>query len=66
MIGVKDLVAGHHRHQIFRLRQVDDVVGPAGNHMDSLNLVSGNFKLDRFPGVDIPLLNQSVTGNHDE
>lgn len=61
MVGVKNLVAGHHRHQILRLRQVDDVVGPAGNHVDSLNFVPGNFKLHRFSSVDVSLLNQSVT-----
>ena len=66
VVRVKNLVASHHRHQILRLRQVDDVVGPAGNHVDSLNLVPGNFKLHRFPGVDVPLLDQAMTSNHNE
>ena len=66
MVRVENLVAGHHRHQIFRFRQVDDVVGPAGNHVDGLDLVTGNFKLYRFAGVDVPLLNQSVTSHHNE
>ena len=34
--------------------------------MDSLDLVSGNLKLYRFPGVDVTFLNQAVTGNHNE
>ena len=66
MVGVKNLVAGHHRHQIFRLGQVDDVVSPSGNHVDSLDFVPGNFKFHRLSGVNIPFLNQAVTGNHDE
>ena len=66
MVRVKDLVAGHDRHQIFRLGQIDDVVGPAGDHMDRLDLIPGNLKLHRFTGVDIALLNQSMTGNHNE
>ena len=61
VVRVKNLVAGHHRHQIFRLRQIDDIVSPAGNHVDSLNFVPGNFKLHRFSSVDVSLLNQSVT-----
>ena len=66
MIRVEDLVAGHHRHQILCLRQVDDVVGPAGNHVDRLNFVPGNLKLHRFSGVDVPFLNQAVPSHHDE
>ena len=34
--------------------------------MDSLDLVSGNLKLYRFPGVDVTFLNQAVTCHHDE
>ncbi len=34
--------------------------------MDSLDLIPGNLKLHRFPGVDIPFLNQAVTGDHNE
>ena len=66
MVRVKDLVAGHDRHQIFRLGQVDNVVGPAGDHMDRLDLIPGNLKLHRLASVDVPLLNQAVTGHDDE
>ena len=66
MVRVKDLVTGHHRHKILRFRQIDDVVGPAGNHVDSLDLVPGNLKLHRFAGVDVSLLNQTVTSDHNE
>ncbi len=66
MVRVENLVAVHHRHQIFRFGQIDDVVSPAGNHVDSLDLVSGNLKLYRFPGVNVALLNQAVTSNHDK
>ena len=34
--------------------------------MDSLNLVPGNFKLYRFPSVDVPFLNQAMTCDHNE
>ena len=66
MVRVKNLIAGHHRHQVLCFRQVDNIMCPAGNHVDRLHLIAGNLKLHRFAGVDIPFLNQSVTGNHDE
>ena len=34
--------------------------------MDSLDLVPGNLKLHRFAGVDVSLLNQTVTSDHNE
>ena len=66
MLRVKGLVAGHNRYQILRLGQVDDIVRPAGNHMDGLDLIAGNLKLHRLTSVDISLLNQTVTGHYDE
>ena len=66
MIRVKNLVTGHDRHQVFCFRQINNVVCPAGNHVDSLDLIPGNFKLHRFSGVDVPFLNQAMTGNYNE
>ena len=66
MVGVKDLVAGHDGHQIFRFRQIGDAVRPAGDHVDSLDLIARDLKLHRFAGIDIALPDQAVTGHHDE
>lgn len=66
MVGVEDLIAGHHRHQILCFRQIDDVVGPAGDHVDSLDFIAGNLKLHRFSSIDVPLLNQAVASDHDK
>ena len=66
MVRVKNLIAGHHRHQVLCFRQVDNIMCPAGNHVDRLHLIAGNLKLHRFAGVDVPLLNQAVTCHHDE
>ena len=66
MLRVKDLVAGHNRHQIFRLGQVDDVVCPAGDHVNGFNLIAGDLKLHRLIGVDIALLNQTVSSHYNE
>ena len=64
--GIKDLIAGHHGDQILRLGQIDDAVGPAGNHVDALDLLPRDLKFHGLPGVDIPLPNQAVTMHHDE
>lgn len=66
MVRVKDFIASHDRHQILRLRQIDDVVRPARDHVDSLDLITGNLKLHRFASVDIAFLNQTVTSHHNE
>ena len=41
MLGVKALVGPHHRHQIFRIGEVDDIMGVPRQHMHRLNLLSG-------------------------
>ena len=66
VVRVKDFIASHDRHQILRLRQIDDVVRPARDHVDSLDLITGNLKLHRFASVDIAFLNQTVTSHHNE
>ena len=38
--GIKGLVGPHHRHQVFGVGQIDDVVGVAGEHDDALDLIS--------------------------
>lgn len=66
MIRVKDLIAGHDRNQVFRIRQVDDIVRPARDHMNCFDLIAGNLKLHHFARIDVPLLDQSMTRHHDE
>ena len=66
MIRVKNLITSHDRHQVFCFRQIDNVVCPTGNHMDSLNLIAGNLELYCFAGIDIALLNQTVTSHHND
>ena len=65
---IKHLIAIHHRHQILRLRKIDDIVRVPGQHMHCLNLVTGNLPLQHLPLriIQIPLLNQSVTFHHNK
>lgn len=48
LVGVKDLVAVHHRDEVFCLAEVYDVVGIAREHVDALDVVARDFKFDDF------------------
>ena len=63
MVGVETLVAVHDSHEVFGVRQVDDVVGIAGEHVNGLDLVAAHLKLNDFIGTELALLNLAVTGN---
>ena len=61
MIRVKLLVCPHQGDEILGIRQVDDVVRPAGDHMDGFDFIARNLKRNLFVGVDIALLDQRTT-----
>ena len=66
MAGVKLLVGPHDRHQIFRLTQIDNVVGIARQHMNSLDSVTADLEFDLFIGADLAFLDQPVSGHDHE
>ena len=66
LIRVEDLVAGHHCDQIFGIAEVDDAVRPAGDHVDCLNRIAGDFKLYGLSGGNVPLPDQPVPVHDDE
>lgn len=39
---------------------------PAGNHIDCLDLIPAYFKFNHLSGINIALLNQTVTVDNDE
>ena len=65
---IKDLVAVHHRDQILRFGEVDDVVRIPREHVDALDVVARDFKLNHlaFRVVEVALLDEAVTGDHDK
>ncbi len=65
-LWIKHLVACHHRHQIFRLRQINNVVCPSGDHVDRFDLLSRNLELNHLSSVSVPLLDQAMAGNDDK
>lgn len=64
-LRIKHLVACHHGHEILRVRQVDDIMCPARNHIHSFDPIARHLELDGLAGHDVSLLNQSVTMRHD-
>ncbi len=66
MIGVETLVAVHDRHEVVGVRQVNNIVGVAGEHMDGFDFVAADLELQDFVRADPALLDKAVTGNNDE
>ena len=65
---IKDLVAIHHRDEVLRVGEVDDVVRIAGQHVDALDVVARDLELDDLPFgvVEVALLDEAVATDHDE
>ena len=65
-LRVEYLIAGHYCDQILCITQVNDIVCPAGNHVDSFNLIAGHFKIDDLVRADLAFLDQAVTSYNNE
>src|SRR5699024_1823784 len=53
-------------HQILRLAQVDDIVGPSRYHVDRFNLISADLKLHHLSGMNVPLLDETMSCHYDK
>ena len=65
-IGIEWLVAVHHCYEVFRLAQVDDVVGVAREHYHALDFFAAHLKIQHFVGALFAHLYQAVSAHHDE
>ena len=63
---VEDLVAVHHGDEVLRLREVDDVVGVAGEHYDALYPVAADLVIDHLVRTLFTHLYEAVAGDDDE
>ena len=65
MVWVEDFVAVHHRNEVFSVREIDDVMGVAGEHYHALNLVSADliFKYLRI-AIFVQLVRSWILGPH--
>ena len=65
-IGVEAFVAVHHGDEVVRFREVDDVVGIAGEHLHGLDFVAADFVVPDFACAFLAQPNQPVPAHHDE
>ena len=66
MPGVEEFIGPHERDKILCIREIDNIVGIAREHVNGLDSITGYLKLDHFVRPDLPLLNQAVTGDDDK
>jgi len=66
LFWIKYLIAIHYRNQILGLGEVDDVVGIARQHVDSLNLIPKDLELYDLVGAQLALLDQPMAGDYNE
>ena len=66
VVGIKQLIRPHEGDEVLGVAEIDDVVRPAGDHVDGFDLVAADLKADFFIRVDIALLDQRVTANNNE
>ena len=63
-IRIKQFVGPHHRHQILRIRQIDDVVCITWKHMYRLNALARHVKGEHLIRADFALFDAADTGYH--
>ena len=66
MTRVEELVRPHERDEVLGIRQIDDIMRPAGDHVDGFDLVAADLKADFLVRVDIAFFNQRATADDDE
>ena len=65
-VRVEEFVGPHEGDEGFGVGEVDDVVGVAGEHVDGLDLVAGDFEVEDFAGADLALLDEGAAADNDE
>lgn len=65
-VRIKYLVAIHDGDEVFGVGEVDDVVGVAGEHDDTLDFVTTHLVVEDFVGAFLAELDEAVAGDDDE
>ena len=65
-IRVEDLITVHHRYQVFGIAEVNDVMGVAWEHVDTLDIITCHFKLDDFIRAFLAFLDETMSLHNDE
>lgn len=66
MVGVEELIRPHEGDEVLGVTEIDDVMRPAGDHVDGFDLVAADLKADLLVRVDITLLDQRASADDDE
>ncbi len=66
LVRVEGFVGPHQGDQGLGVREVDDVVGVAGEHLDCLDLLSGDFEVEDLVGADLAFLDERFAADDDE
>ena len=66
MIRIKKLVCPHESDEVLSVAEIDDIMRPAGFHIDALDLVPAHFVLFNLAILQIPHLDEAVTVDNDE
>lgn len=66
MILVKHLIAIHHSNEILCIREINDVMRIAREHMHTLDIVPRYLKLNDLISANLALLDQSMPSNHNK
>lgn len=66
MVGIKELVRPHEGDEVFGIAEIDDIMRPAGDHVDGFDLVAADLKADLLVRMDIALFDQRATTDDDK
>ena len=66
MIGIELLVRPHQGDEVLGVTQIDDIVRPAGDHVNGFDLISRNLKANLLIRMDIALLDQGASRYDDK
>ena len=66
MVGIEELVRPHEGDEDLSVAKIDDIMRPAGDHVDGFDLVAADLKADFFIRVDIALFDQRTIADDDE
>ena len=65
-VRIEYLVAVHDGDEVFGIGEVDDVVGVAGEHDDTLDFVTTHLVVEDFVGAFLAELDEAVARDDDE
>ena len=58
MVGIEPLVCPHKGDEVLGIAEIDDIMRPAGDHVDGFDLLSRHLKADLLVRMDIALFDQ--------